>query len=84
MCSYILTEKFTLTTLSKFYRIENTVEKKEILREKGRKRVRERDKKVAGKKRKECANIRRASLREKDEEGNKGKYISIFFTKKQT
>ena len=44
----------------------------------------ERDKKVAGKKRKECANIRRASLREKDEEGNKGKYISIFFTKKPT
>ena len=28
MCSYILTEKFTLTTLSKFYRIESSVEKK--------------------------------------------------------
>ena len=60
------------------------MKKKEILREKGRKGVRERDKKVAGKKRKECANIRRASWREKDEVGNKGKYIFIFFQKKIT
>ena len=64
MCSYILAEKFTLTTLSNFYRIRGLpvkLKRKEIGRREEVEKERE-GQNIAGKKRKESAKYKESKF----------------------